>query len=1178
MFFGAAAIGALCWAYSLAARFTNFLSAPKEEKIIIIISLLTAASLFSAWLFIAVLNPLSRTLSKKTMAISLGLSAVAVAVLFSMQYQLPPFPEHHSLTIKALDESNPLSVNSKVEVLFLNSVSLPSEKQRRIPASQLNLEGSWQGTNNGYGIAASNDQVASATFQHFMQAGMLIQLKTGPQGGIVNITWDGDQQKIDLYSPQTGTHKVFLEPKLDWQSADLIRKILITGALASDFLGLIIFITATILIVNQLFSGKKLVVRKPGLIILCLTLVSGLLFFANQLNREVFFENPHLEAVVRDVLKKPSGIITQHQLLPIVTLDASGRGITSLEGIENMPNLMQLKLRDNEISDIAPLAQLKYLRELNLRNNAVTDLTPLAKLSELTYLNIHSNPGIESIRPLKNLKGLRTLIMGNVPIKNEISILENFPQLTNLNLRGSGVVDLEPISHLTALEHLNLYLNPKIESIAPLVKLINLQELILAGVPVKNEIDIIAGLPKLQYLNLRDSKLNDISALAKLSKLKYLNLHSNPEINSIEPIKNLTNMRTLILRGVPIGDQVDILSDLTNLQKLNLRDTGITKINPVGNLMARGALQDNLKTGVLADVDIRDNLISRAKEDNFASVRPFWQNITLRKPAALPFFASLRDVNFSQPAGFYESSILLKLSSDEPDVNIHYTLDGSEPTEKSPVFSEPILIASRAGEPNLFSAIESVAADWKKPEHEVTKAIVVRAKAINEQTGEASATGTQTFFIGDNLVNRYTLPVVSLATDPQNFFDETTGAYVLGKSYKEQSDADLTEDERQTFANYNQHGRAWEQPISFEFFESGGKAVFAQNGGVRIHGGGSRRYPQKTLRFNSGNEYDLKEFFSYPLFTGKSNESGNKSTRDYKTFLLRNSGQDWMKSMFRDAFVQSLVSNPRLATQAAQPVIAFLNGEYWGIYTLQERYDEYYIANHYGIEPDQSVILRQSGILFRGEDGDEKHYADMLNYIRKNGLSDPEHYRYIQTQMDVDNYIDYLIAEIYSGNDDWPDNNIYLWRMKTDGYKPNAPYGQDGRWRWMLFDLDFGFGLKGGAEDYKLDTIEVAKQPGWGGFLFRSLLENEEFRSKFVRHFEEQINTTYAPERVTAILDQWEATLRPEIQENLLRWGTESDTLENWEKEVEVIRMFALKRPEAMRKLITKHFSLDAKE
>ena len=543
----------------------------------------------------------------------------------------------------------------------------------------------------------------------------------------------------------------------------------------------------------------------------------------------------------------------------------------------------------------------------------------------------------------------------------------------------------------------------------------------------------------------------------------------------------------------------------------------------------------------------------------------------------MPFFSELGNVRFSKKAGFYEDSFQLELSTTDPTTLIHFTLDGSEPTSRSPVYTNPILVASRSGEPNKYSAIEAVAADWNKPKNEVAKAFIVRAVAINEHSEKSSEDTTQTYFVGAEFEGKYSLPVVSLVTDAQNLFDSDSGIYVLGNSYAGHVDEDVTEDERQVFANYNQHGRAWERPISIEIFETDGVRQFSQNGGLRIHGGGSRRYPQKTLRIYAGNEYSFNGTFEYLLFGDGSLGGDGQNALIYQTFLLRNAGQDWLRSMFRDAFVQRLAGDLEIDTQSSRPVIVFLNGEYWGIYTLQERYDEFYLQNHYGITHDNSVILRQDGDLFRGEAGDETHYSEMLRYIRENGLKEPQHYRYIQTQMDVTNYMDYLIAEIYAGNDDWPDNNVYMWRMKTGAYEPDAPFGQDGRWRWMLFDLDFGFGLKGGADDIVEDTIEVAKTEGWSGFLFRSLLENAEFRSEFARRFLDEIDSTFAPERVTAILDQMQAELQPEIEEHLLRWSSNPDALTKWENEIDVMREFALKRPEAMRVLIRQHFAQDLK-
>ena len=156
-----------------------------------------------------------------------------------------------------------------------------------------------------------------------------------------------------------GSNSVFLKPKLDWRSADLTRKILVAGAFIADFLGYAIIIFGIILLILKVFSRQKADCQEARAAFLCLALVAALWFAALKINKEVVFENPQIEALVRDTLEKPKGKISQRQLLTIVKLDASGRNITSLEGIELMPNLAELDLRGNQISDIAPLSRLK---------------------------------------------------------------------------------------------------------------------------------------------------------------------------------------------------------------------------------------------------------------------------------------------------------------------------------------------------------------------------------------------------------------------------------------------------------------------------------------------------------------------------------------------------------------------------------------------------------------------------------------------------------------------------------------------------------------------------------------------------------------------------------------------------------------------------------------------------
>src|SRR5699024_11065945 len=195
----------------------------------------------------------------------------------------------------------------------------------------------------------------------------------------------------------------------------------------------------------------------------------------------------------------------------------------------------------------------------------------------------------------------------------------------------------------------------------------------------------------------------------------------------------------------------------------------------------------------------------------------------------------------------------------------------------------------------------------------------------------------------------------------------------------------------------------------------------------------------------------------------KMNGEGNLT--EFKRLLLRNSGNDWDQTMFNDAFIQSLVEPlGTVDTQAYRPAVVFLNGEYYGIQNIRERFDEYYFESHYDIAKEDLVILQNNSNLYRGNNEDIYHYKNMVKFIEENGLEKNENYKYIQTLIDIKNFRDYFASEFYFSNYDWLHNNIKFWRKTTDSYEKNAPYGQDGRWRWILYDTDFGF--------YRSDTIK----------------------------------------------------------------------------------------------------------
>jgi len=118
--------------------------------------------------------------------------------------------------------------------------------------------------------------------------------------------------------------------------------------------------------------------------------------------------------------------------------------------------------------------------------------------------------------------------------------------------------------------------------------------------------------------------------------------------------------------------------------------------------------------------------------------------------------------------------------------------------------------------------------------------------------------------------------------------------------------------------------------------------------------------------------------------------------------------------------------------------------------------------------------------------------------------------------------MDYQIAEIFGRNTDWPGNNIKYWRLRTNEYQPQAPKGHDGRWRWLMYDTDFVFGISGGADAYTHNTLEFATaiggtswpNPDWSTFLLRNLLINQEFQQNFINRFADLINTTFRSDRL----------------------------------------------------------------
>lgn len=449
---------------------------------------------------------------------------------------------------------------------------------------------------------------------------------------------------------------------------------------------------------------------------------------------------------------------------------------------------------------------------------------------------------------------------------------------------------------------------------------------------------------------------------------------------------------------------------------------------------------------------------------------------TPRKPNNTAFFQGFTEAipAFSLPPGFYTDSIYLGISSTHPGAQIRYTLDGSEPTVNSTAYTSPILLKSRAGQPNTYSMIEETTPwwGWSYPQGEVFKTNIVRAKIfINDSISLRTATGT--YYVDDSIFSRYTLPVLSLVTDSMNLFGYEKGIYIRGKIYDDYVAQHPNDTNLFTPANYFMRGDAWERPVHIEYFSHDGQLLLAQDAGLRAHGGASRMFRQKALKLYSRDKYG-NDYFDYPVFPGHKAKVSQDDILHYKNLLLRTSGNDNDQTFFRDALVHTLVSHTSIDVMALQPASVFLNGEYWGIHNFREREDKYYMEQHYGVDPDSVAILEGPANVSEGNDSDRMQYLSMISYIDSHNMAIQSDFDFISTQMDIDNFLDYQSIEIYIRNTDWPGNNIRYWRKRLPQNMPAAATGNDGRWRWLLFDTDFSFGQHDGMDAPVHNTLEFA--------------------------------------------------------------------------------------------------------
>lgn len=493
----------------------------------------------------------------------------------------------------------------------------------------------------------------------------------------------------------------------------------------------------------------------------------------------------------------------------------------------------------------------------------------------------------------------------------------------------------------------------------------------------------------------------------------------------------------------------------------------------------------------------------------FTSVTPAAEN------AATGFISRLPKPEFNIEGGVFSDPIELSLSDTSIGDIVYFTIDGTEPTTGSLKFG--------------------------KDSRTVGETFSLKFKTI--QSGMLSSeVVTNTYVIGAS----HSLPVVSVSTAPDNLWSDETGIYVVGTNGISGNCTGPS--------NFNQD---WEIPINIELFETDGTIGFNSRAGAKIFGGCSRTQPQKSLSIFFRGEYGNPEL-DYRIFE-------EKDIDKFQGFVLRNSGNDFNNTHFRDALMTTLVEDTEVDYQAYRPAVVYLNGEYWGIHNIREKVNEHFVAaNSNGKADDVDLVGPRSEQLIHGSN---QNYLEFLSAIGAANMNDPEQYQTVEDMIDIDNYIDYQAVQIYFANTDWPGNNIKYWRNSLTNTG----------WRWILYDTDFGFNFIGTSNH---NTIAFATNPNcncgwpnpsWSTYTLRQFLESDIFTQKFVNRLAGLMNTVFDEDKINATIDSLSQVIAPEMALHKDRWGGD---VTGWEGNIGALRNFANARNGFMESHIQSEFDL----
>jgi len=475
------------------------------------------------------------------------------------------------------------------------------------------------------------------------------------------------------------------------------------------------------------------------------------------------------------------------------------------------------------------------------------------------------------------------------------------------------------------------------------------------------------------------------------------------------------------------------------------------------------------------------------------------------------------------PSGWYSSSNPVSVTT-AANATSHYTTNGDEPDQNDPVVGGLIYVNQ-------------------------TGVLSVKSFGNNGQA-LPSPTIDRTYIIdGDN----HNLPVISIITDEDHLWDWNTGIYVMGPNAS---------------TNFPYFGSNFWQPWSrksrMEYFDRNQNKQFEAVFDLEIHGGYSRAEPQKSFRIDAKSIYtgDVE----YPLIEGK------PEITSFNNFNLRNGGQHGIFNRIQDAVFSRLADGTHIDRMGYQATLVYLNGEFWGLYGIREKFDEHYVESNHGVDKDAIQLLNRDGALV----GDASHFTESHNIITNQSANSPNFVEVFSSRFDLDNYLDYFIFQTYIQNRDWMGidwgiNNVKLWRQDTAG----------GIWRYMMYDTDFGFALYGGSIYHNyINRARNPDYPNQHSQIFNHALNNADFRCRFVNRYDDLINTAFQTDVFDEVVDELKTELAPAIPDHIAQWSNQMGpySYTYWLNSVNGLKTYNSTRIPTARQHINQSFNLQGQK